>query len=150
MKRIKKLFILLFVLLPVGCTSNENTATYDSFEETLIEENHEYSEVSDYKLVWESMFDVNLNEYYVYIYSTSCAHCSSIKNYVITKALEKGNIFFIKGTNKDQITNDSKNIKFAENPEDIWILGYPSLLFIKSGKCTKNLAGVDQIKLELK
>ena len=118
--------------------------------QTVIPTAREYKEISDYELNQETIFDVDEDFYYVYFYSTTCTHCEELKDYIIGKALERGDIYFVKGSSKDQITNDPKKVIGAEKPEDIWILGYPSLLQISNHKCTKNLAGTTQIKEELK
>ena len=111
---------------------------------------HDYTEIQEYELMWETMFDVESPSYYVYFYSLTCNHCEELKNYIIEKALSLENIYFVKGSSKDQIGNDPNKSKYAENPVDIWILGYPSLLQITNHKCLKNLAGISQIKGELK
>lgn len=144
----RKVFLIPFLLL-TSC-GIEQTATKKEFEDIVIPVNHDYSEVSDFELTWESMFDVDGENYYVYIYSTTCIHCEELKNYIIEKALNRGDIYFVKGSSKDQVTTDSKKLIGAENPRDIYILGYPSLLLISNHKCTKNLAGSSQIKSELK
>ena len=59
-------------------------------------------------------------------------------------------IYFIKGSSKDNIANDSDLPKNAENPGEIWILGYPTLLKIVNKTCVKNLAGKSEILDELK
>lgn len=137
---------MLFTL--PSCSLTKKTESQNN--DTTIAEERSYSEVSDYELLWDTMFDVESPFYYVYFYSLTCNHCAEIKNYMIEKALERGNIYFIKSTSRDQLTTDQEKSKNAENPGDIWILGYPSLIAISNKKCTKNLAGVSQIKQELK
>ena len=140
---------LLFVLpiLLVGCSSLQENQK--SEQEIIIPVDHDYSEVSDYDLTWETIFDVDDLQYYVYIYSSTCNHCFELKNFIIEKALDRGDIYFVKGTSKDQLTNDSKKLIGAEIRDDIWILGYPSLLKIVNKKVVKNFAGIAQIKNEL-
>ena len=148
MKVSKCLLYLLPLFSLFGCSQTEQIK--EKQDEEVVEISHDYSEVQEYELMWETMFDVDSQQYYVYFYSTSCNHCEELKNYIIEKAISNGNIYFIKGSNKDQIGNDPNMSKYAENPGDIWILGYPSLLQISNKKCTKNLAGTVQIKGELK
>ena len=140
---------ILLTLLVSGCSVNTKQVE-NSNTQTIIPISHEYREISDYELNQETIFDVDEDFYYVYFYSTTCNHCEELKDYIIGKALESGDIYFVKGSSKDQITNDPKKAIGAEKPEDIWILGYPSLLQISNHKCTKNLAGTSQIKEELK
>ena len=142
--------ILILSILVLSSCSSQKPATSDNDGNYIIPINHEYSEVSDYYLTWDSIFDVANDRYYVYIYSLTCTHCEELKNYIVEKAFDRDDIYFVKGSNKDQLTNDSKKLIGAENPRDIYILGYPSLLLISNHKCTKNLAGISQIKEELK
>ena len=143
-----KQIFLIPLLIMTGCNYKNNVI--DKTEDTVfVPTSHEYGEVSDYELTWDSIFDPSDESYYVYIYSTTCTHCEELKNYIIEKALNRGDIYFVKGSNKDQLTNDSKKLIGAENPGDIWMLGYPSLLKISNQKCSKNLAGISQIKSEL-
>ena len=143
----KSLTAIMLFLLP-SCSLAKKPESQNNA--TILIEDHDYNEVSDYELLWDTMFDVDSAFYYVYFYSLTCNHCDEIKNYMIEKALERGNIYFIKSTSRDQLTTDQNKSKNAENPEDIWILGYPSLITISNKKCTKNLAGISQIKQELK
>ena len=143
----KTLSAVMLFALP-SCSLTKETEPVNS--DTTVAEDRSYSEVSDYELLWDTMFDVESSFYYVYFYSLTCNHCAEIKNYMIEKAIEQGNIYFIKATSHDQLTTDQNKSKNAENPGDIWILGYPSLLLIANKKCTKNLAGISQIKQELK
>ena len=147
MKRYKIIFFLIPLLL-CGCGTAEIQEKV--YKEEIIPVEHNYSEVSDYELTWETIFDVSEENYYVYFYSLTCSHCEELKNFIVEAALERGDVYFVKGTSKDQITNDSKKTIGAENPGEIWILGYPSLLKITNQKCTKNLVGNTQIKSELK
>ena len=141
----------LVVLLPVLCCCSTNEEQPPKvIDEVEIEIDRSYDEVSSYELVWETIFDVEEEHYYVYFYSTTCSHCLEIKNYIIENALKRGDIYFVKGTSKDNLTNDSKKLIGAENPDDFYILGYPSLALISNKKCTKNLSGTTQIKAELK
>jgi hypothetical protein len=148
MKVSKCLLYLLPFFSLFGCSNQGEIKVNEPVD--VVEINHSYDEVREYELLWETMFDVDSPQYYVYIYSITCNHCEELKIYIIEKALTNKNIYFIKGSNKDQIGNDPNSSKFAENPGDIWILGYPSLLQITDHKCTKNLAGTVQIKGELK
>ena len=148
MKMLKKLIFLPIMILLSSCF--EQTQQIYEPEEVDIEVERSYSEVKDFELTWESMFDVNRSTYYVYFYSVTCEHCKELKNYIVEKALEREDIYFVKGSSTDQITTDPTKSNNAGNPGDIWILGYPSLIKIVEQKCVKNLAGINQIKGELK
>ena len=147
--KLKLLHLLLINLTLYGCKNNQIIVSSNSAQ-TDIPREYNYKEVSDYELVWDSIFDVESTNYYVYFYSTTCSHCEELKNFIVETALNRGDIYFVKATSKDQLTNDTKKLIGAGIPEDIWILGYPSLLKISNKKVTKNLAGTNQIKAELK
>ena len=148
MKTIK--LLCLTIIICSGCSLTSNQKQDQQIINVDVPTDHDYQEVSDYELTWESMFDVNENNYYVYFYSLTCSHCLELKNYIIGKALDRGDIYFVKGSSKDQVTNDSKKLIGAEIPEDFYILGYPTIALISNKKCTKNMAGITQIKSELK
>ena len=139
----------IVALTCAACFSTTKKEEY-VIEDAEVPTERSYDEVSDYELVREAMFDVDSDKYYVYFYSMTCNHCEEIKNYIIEKSLERGDIYYIKGTSKDQVTNDTKKLIGAENLADFYILGYPTLALISNKKCTKNLAGIVQIKAELK
>lgn len=145
----KQLFKIILSMI-VLCSCNNETIIQTEQYSNVSFQNFNYDDISDYELVRDTIFDVASDDYYVYFYSMSCSHCEELKNYIIEKALDRGDIYFVKGTSKDQITNDPKKSIGAGIPEDIWILGYPTLLQIKNKKCSKNLAGITQIKAELK
>ena len=142
--------ILTFLMVPILLSGCSESVTPKPFtEDVIVPVTHEYSEISDYGLSRETIFDVDENKYYVYFYSLTCSHCEELKNFIIEKALNRGDIYFVKGTSKDQITDDPNKSIGAGNPGEIWILGYPSLLQISNQKCSKNLAGITKIKSEL-
>jgi len=147
MKKLLKTICCLLALNYSGC--NQKVSFTESDENEVIQIDHDYSEVEEFSLTRESIFDVDSANYYVYFYSSTCSHCQEIKNYMISKALERKDIYFVRGTNKDKITTDTKILTGAERAEDVWILGYPSLLLISNKKVTKNLAGNASIKYEL-
>lgn len=149
MKTLKTAGFLLCLFCITGC--QEKTQTKDEYGEAniIVEVERDYSEIKGYELFWETIFDVDSENYYVYFYSPTCSHCNEIKNYMIGKALERNNIYFVKASSKDQITNDQKMQKYAEIPGDIWILGHPTMIKILNKKCVKYLTGTTQIKYEL-
>ena len=147
MKRIRFLFALISLVGGCGLAQKEIPDSEDA--DVYIPIDHDYNEVSEWSLTWESIFEMESDNYYVYFYSMSCNHCTEVKNYMIEKCLERGDIYFVKGTRKDQLTKDQNKLIGAEKPEDFYILGYPSLALIHNKKCTKNVAGISQIKQEL-
>ena len=149
MKTFKKAVFLLPLICMIGCQEKQKSTDNYVEPNVFVEVERNYSEIQDYELFWETIFDVDLESYYVYFYSLTCSHCNEIKNYIIKKALDQRNIYFVKASSKDQITSDPKMQKYAENPGDIWILGHPTLIKILNKKCVKYFTGTTQIKYEL-
>ena len=135
-------------VLLIGCTNSEKETNI--FIHKTVSISHEYSEIKNYELSWDQIFNPILENYYVYFYSTSCSHCVELKDFIIEKALKREDIFFVKSSNRDQFTDDPNKSIGAENPGEIWILGYPSMLRFENKKCTKSFAGSDKIQSELK
>ena len=144
----KTKFLFLICLIGLGSCVQEDNGSLPSPTET-IEIERSYSEIKDYELDLDNCFSIEQEHYYLYFYSTTCSHCEELKNVIIAEALDRQDIFFIKSSNKIQLTNDRDLVIGAENPGDISILGYPTLLKIDSGKCVKNCVGNSEIKSEL-
>lgn len=148
MKTLKTAILLIGSSLLFGCQNAQ--ANHNDYGDYDIPVNYDYSDVSKFTLSWAEIFTVDSDTYYAYFYSSTCSHCIEPKDFIIEKALKRGDIYFIKSSSLDQFTEDPNKSIGAGNPGDIWILGYPSLLKIENKICTKNLAGNDKIKSELK
>lgn len=124
-----------------GCSLFDKPEETIDVEDIVLPIEHDYSEVEEYMIDWDEMFDFDLEEYFVYIYSTKCSHCVEIKNQIVEKALEEKNVYFVKSSAKVIQKNDISSSIGASFAGDISILGYPSLIKIVNGICTKNVAG---------
>lgn len=147
MKPLNFITLTLASMTLFGCV---NETKESKIENIIIPTERSYKEVLDYQLTLETIFDVDSDCYYTYFYSETCSHCQILKDFIIEKALERGNIYFINSSSKDQFTTDPNLVIFAENPGDIYILGYPTMLKIEDKKVTKNLVGNEEIIKELK
>jgi len=142
----KRFYYLLFLPLLLGsCSFNKKEEKIDVSNVVIPDADHEYFEVEKHSINWNSILIQNMNTYYVYIYSTTCTHCQELKNWIIEKALSRGDVFFVKGSNKDVIKNDVSDTIGATSISKIAILGYPSLLKIDSKTLVKNVAGNSKI-----
>lgn len=148
MKTLKTAILLVGSTLLFGCQYAQSN--HNDYRNHDVPISYDYSDVSKYALSWYQIFSVETDEYYVYFYSTTCSHCLELKDFIVEKALKRGDIYFVKSSNSDQFTEDPNQSIGAENPGEIWILGYPTLLKIEDKICTKSLAGNDKIKNELK
>lgn len=143
----KYLNLLCCNLLLFGCADNTKKETITN---VIVKAEHNYNDVQKYILILDAIFDVDSDSYYVYFYSLTCSHCQELKDFIIEKGLERQDIYFIQSSANDQFTTDPNLVINAENPGDIYILGYPTMLKIENKKVTKNLVGNDEIIQELK
>lgn len=138
----KKIFCLTFLpLLLGGCSIKKTEEKLDISDIKIPVTNHEYFEIQDMSINWSDILEQNKDTYYVYIYSLTCSHCTDLKNWIIDKALDRKDIYFVKGSNKDVIKSDVSITIGAMSISEIAILGYPSLLKISDKKLVKNIAG---------
>lgn len=138
----------LIFILPIACAGCSFNEKDEKTETQLIETpviNHEYSELDDRHILWDEIFDQQLNEYFVYFYSLTCNHCELLKNEIIEIGLNRDDVFFVKGNSQVVLKNDVYYTIGAGNVGDFAILGYPSLVKIMNGICIKNVAGKTQI-----
>ncbi len=138
-------FLLAFPLLLGGCSFTKKEEKIDVSNIIIPDADHEYYEVEKYFINWESIFKENIDTYYVYIYSTNCNHCQELKNLMIERALTRGDIYFVKGSNKDAIRNDVSDTIGATNVNQVAIMGYPTVLKIDHKILVKNVAGNSKI-----
>ncbi len=147
MKWLKFLYIAVSAVVLASCTNVNEDKQIDNI---ILPTDYSYDQIQNFKLTLETMFEVDNDAYYTYFYSSTCSHCQELKNFIIEKALERKDIYFIKSSSKDKFTTDENLVINAGNPDDIYILGYPTMLKIENKIVTKNLPGNDKIIEELK
>lgn len=107
---------------------------------------HNYFEIENKSVLWSQVFEVDKSNYFVYYYSPTCSHCAELKDWIIEKALELGNVYFVKESAMDVISKDVSESIGARTVDKISIQGYPSLLQIENKTVIKNAAGKTQIQ----
>lgn len=138
-------YLILSTLLISGCVPKTEIEVVQ--EDAPIEiTHHNYFEVEDHQLTWANMFGAKEADYYVYFYSLTCSHCSELKDWIISKALELGNVYFVKESQADIIKKDVSASIGASSAAEMSILGYPSLVEIRDKIIIKNVAGKTQIQ----
>lgn len=148
----KKFLLIISILFLTSCVEQNSTISFSSISSVAIsnEIEHEYSEISYYRLNWNEIFNVEKDNYYVYLFSTTCSHCSSIKNKIIEFALNNRNVYFIEDSAEIIFKNDVNYTIGLTSFENLAILGFPSLLKITNKILNKNIAGTEKIINELK
>ena len=138
-------FLLTVPLLLGGCSFTKKEEKINVQNVVIPDVDHEYFEVENIFINWESILEQNMNTYYVYVYSTTCVHCQEMKNWIIETTLNRDDIFFVKGSNKITIKTDVSSTIGATRVEEVAILGYPTLLKIENKTLVKNVAGNSKI-----
>ena len=151
MAKFSKFLTLVLLLLLTSCVPDKSTIKVISFDDVGSNEvNHDYVEISRFRIAWGETYDQQLEEYFVYFFSRTCSHCQNLKNFMIEKALEKENIFFVESSEDDVIKKSVESTFYSSSAEFLAILGYPSLVKISEGILVENVAGESLIMSLLK
>lgn len=141
----KLLTLILPLLLLAGCSTNTSSISSTISTSQTSEIQHDYSEIENKKISWNSTFFTAKTAYFVYFYSLSCSHCAHLKNRIIDYGLSHDNIYFCQ---------DSKDTKLQENvdatigissSDKLAIRGFPSLIKIENLTLKMNVAGEESI-----
>lgn len=122
-----------------------------------------YNDFGKYHIVKKDMFLQEENEYYIFIYSTTCTVCSQIEEEVVkyaNKAISDSSyikLYFLNIGDKINnggikcASNDECNMDFlgADSYSQIQIEGPPCLIKIKDGKVVSIFDGKTKIKNQL-
>ena len=147
---LKRAYLLIAVILS-GCFSNNQISTKISSKTIPTSSISEasYDNVKDKTIFWSNIFSISDNDYYVYFFSKTCAHCQSLKEFIISKAIERGDIYFVESSEQDVFLKDVSSTIGLTSIEGFGILGHPSLVEIVDKTITKNIAGIPSIRSEL-
>ena len=146
----KTIYLILPAILALtSCENSPSIFTSKTSESTPEIVEHDYREIASKKIDWNDMFLIDKNEYQIYFYSLTCAHCKNLKNFVIEYALINDDLFFIEANEKVVIKNDVSDTIGATSISQMGILGYPSLVKIEQKVCVFNVAGESEIVSKL-
>ena len=151
MRHFLKTPLLLLLLSLSSCTQSESGTLSSKKEISIIPSTSErsYDEVKDKKIHYEDIFSLERYSYYVYFYSLTCSHCISLKEFIITQAIKRGDIYFVEACSEVVIIENVDKTIGLTSVEGLGIKGYPSIIQIEDFTLVKNLAGVPLIKSEL-
>ncbi len=106
----------------------------------------------DYSIVetfieWKDIFNQQEADYFVYFYSTTCAHCRNIKQDILSLYLsEKINLYFICMDKIDDRYSNQYEIIGVCDSNKLYILGTPFLIEVKDYRVYQYYAGEKAIK----
>ena len=148
MRYIAKTLIIGATLLLTSCVDPKNDSTERVVTYTSDFVSHSYDEIKDKEILYSNIFGVDSNSYYVYFYSSTCSHCANLKEFIISTALDRGDVYFVKASEEIVFLKSVEETIGLTSIEEFGILGYPSLVKIEDHIITKNIAGVLPIRSE--
>jgi thioredoxin-related protein len=133
-----KLFCLSVLIIITSCSLQNNIFN---------QKNYDYDDFIHLHIEWKDLFEIAEDQYLVYIYSHGCGYCQSIKNEIFNYVLKSSSypLYFVIASSE---INRHKNIDLtigAESVDEVFIVGVPSILFIKNNVLTSQYVGVKQI-----
>ena len=133
----KKLFLLLVPFLLFSCKNNKSGGQSES--------KLDYSIVTTH-INWEDVFNQQELDYFVYFYSTTCAHCAAIKQDILSYYLEeKVTMYFVCVDNQGRFGKVSDLTGICKI-DDFYIFGTPFYVEIKNNKVYRYYAGATAIR----
>lgn len=149
MKGLFKLSLFITMIALNSCTSEPLALSTKSSNTFPTTQEYSYSDVINKTIFWSDVFSIDSESYYVYFFSRTCSHCNELKDFIIEKALDREDIYFVQSSIDVKYTKDEESIIGVDNIDNLAIVGYPSLIKIEFGKVIKNIAGNKEIKKEL-
>lgn len=148
MRYIAKTIFIGLTLLLMSCATSKNESNERVVTYTSDFVSHSYEEIKDKEILYSNIFGIDSNSYYVYFYSSTCSHCANLKEFIISTALDRGDIYFVKASDEINFLKSVEETIGLSSVEGFGILGYPSLIKIEEHIITKNIAGVLPIRSE--
>lgn len=135
------LILISSLFLFTSCQKEESQSEYVS---------HSYEEVKDYFITFDTIFDLEIDFYYVYFFSYQCVHCNNIKNEMIDYALKFNDMYFCHFESSFPRCED-KNYSLVglTNVDDICLVGTPELVKIKNKTIIDYMLGEQEIMFEI-
>ena len=134
----KTLFLFTLSLLLVSCTNTKKTVPETKELDYSIVETH---------IDWKEIFNQQETDYFVYFYSTTCAHCRNIKQDILNYYLsEKVDLYFVCMDKIDDRYSNQYEIIGVCDSNKLYILGTPFLIEVNDYKVYQYYAGEKAIK----
>lgn len=151
MKHLSKSLLILISILMGGCNNSKHSSSSSPSRSTTSEvvARLDYSDVKDKFIFWSNIFGIDKNSYYVYFFSRTCSHCSSLKQFILEKAIELNDIYFVENCEEIVFISDIGSTIGLTSIENFGIYGFPSIIKIEDKAITKNIAGSSLIRSEL-
>lgn len=133
MKKLSSLVLPLLLLS--GCASNNK-------QETI----HNYHEIKDRLIEWNTIFEQPEENYLVYFYSERCGYCNELKQDIIKFYLADYVPMYFVCTDYDVVVGPRSDLTGVDKIEDFYIFGTPFLTRLKLNKVANYYVGLSEIK----
>ncbi len=132
----KKLFLVFLSLLFIGCTNSKSSASIPELDYSIVKTH----------INWIDIFNQQEVDYFVYFYSTTCAHCRNIKQEMLNYYLsEKSYLYFLCMDKIDDRYKQPYDITGICDSNKLYIFGTPFLIEVKNYKVYQYYAGEKSI-----
>lgn len=132
----KKLFLVFLSLLIIGCTNRKSSASIPELDYSIVKTH----------INWIDIFNQQEVDYFVYFYSTTCAHCRNIKQEMLNYYLsEKSYLYFLCMDKIDDRYKQPYVITGICDSNKLYIFGTPFLIEVKNFKVYQYYAGEKSI-----
>lgn len=105
---------------------------------THFKTSYDYVDLINKHIPFLQIFNVQMDEYYVYIYQKNCLHCMLIKQNILSYGLAHDDLYLIEASSDIPIGNNIEQTIGADCIEKLFIIGTPTLIKIKEGKVVIN------------
>lgn len=132
----KKLFLVFLSLLFISCSNNKSGGTSTELDYSIVKTH----------INWIDIFNQQEVDYFVYFYSTTCAHCRNIKQEMLNYYLsEKSYLYFLCMDKIDDRYKQPYDITGICDSNKLYIFGTPFLIEAKNYKVYQYYAGEKSI-----
>lgn len=140
-----KFINLLLIIFQLCCCNKQSSNNKTEIDEPLIS-SFDYENFPNSCIEYDELINLNVNNSYLYFYSTTCGHCNNIKNSVLNFLCNSKNEFFLVEFNENIEICNELYIDFNNfTINDFCIYGTPTLVYIKDFIFDIMLSGSNQI-----
>lgn len=105
---------------------------------THFKTSYDYVNLINKHIPYLQIFNIQMDEYYVYIYQKNCLHCMLIKQNILSYGLAHDDLYLIEASSDIPIGNNIEQTIGVDCIEKLFIIGTPTLIKIKEGKVVIN------------
>lgn len=140
MEKMLKYCFLLFLAIPISCSSAGNSIAQVT--------SNIYDIIGEQSISLSDCLSQQEDHYVVYFYSDTCSTCLRIKERVVSFAHDNiVKTYFLdtqKPENEFQKCTINELVVGVDNINDLYVAGTPTIIEVKDGTTTSNVAGEDK------